>query len=131
MKKISSIWLCMENCDVIHLSTETVSLLEFNGLDVLHNEVPVGMEYPDIRVRFNIKYGYMSWYNGTEEDRIWYSYLFNVDRYNLVSIDFHYEDGTVDRYSLPWEDGNDDFTNILETLTRLPDGQVQIEIRKE
>ena len=120
----------MENCDVIHLPPESVSLLEFNGLDVLHNEVPAGTEYPDIRVRFNIKYEYMTWYNGTEEDRIWYSYLFTVERYNLVSVDFHFEDGTIDEYSLPWEDGDDDYTNILETLTRLPDGQVQIEIRK-
>ena len=72
----------------------------------------------------------MSWYTDTDEDRMWYSYLFSSNRYNLVSVDFHFEDGSMDTYSLPWEDGDDDYTNHLEKLTRLPDGQVLIEILK-
>ena len=130
MKTITEIRLYMENCDVITLPIESVSLLEFNGLDVLHTDVPSGTKYPDIKICFYVKYEYMSWYTDTDEDRMWYSYLFSSNRYNLVSIDFHFEDGSMDTYSLPWEDGDDDYTNHLDKLTRLPDGQVFIEILK-
>jgi len=65
MKQISEIWLCMENCDVAKLPSESVSLLEMNGVSALSGEPPQNVEYPDIKIVFKIKYEYMAYFDGT------------------------------------------------------------------
>ena len=59
-----------------------------------------------------------------------YSYIFSTENLNIVSVDIHYSDSSVTEYFVPWEDGASEYENALETLTRLPDGQVMIEIKK-
>ena len=130
MKQISEIWLCMENCDVAKLPSESVSLLEMNGVSALSGEPPQNVEYPDIKIVFKIKYEYMAYFDGTPEDMELYSYIFSSENLNIVSVDIHYSDGSVSEYFVPWEDGASEYENALETLTRLPDGQVMIKIKK-
>ena len=130
MKQISKIWLCMENCDVVKLPPESVSLLEIDGVSVLSGEPPQNTGYPDIKVIFKIKYEYMAYFDGTAEDMEFYSYIFATENLNIVSVDIHYSDGSVMEYWVPWEDGAFDTENALETLIRLPNGQVMIEIKK-
>ena len=130
MKQISEIWLCRENCDVAKLPSESVSLLEIDGVSALSGEPPKNTVYPDIKVVFRIKYEYMAYFDGTVEDMEFYSYIFATENLNIVSVDIHFSDGSVMEYRVPWEDGAFDTENVLETLTRLPDGQVMIEIKK-
>ncbi|MBE7059441.1 MAG: hypothetical protein E7389_01305 [Ruminococcaceae bacterium] len=129
MKQISEIWLCMENCDVVKLPPESVSLLEIDGVSALSGDTPQNTGYPDIKVIFRIKYEYMAYFDGTAEDMEFYSYIFSTENLNIVSVDIHFSDGSVTEYRVPWEDGAFDTENALETLTRLPDGQVMIEIK--
>ena len=130
MKHISKICLCMENCDVIKLPPESVSLLEIDGVSVLSDEPPQNTECPDIKVIFRIKYEYMAYFSGTVEDMEFYSYIFSTENLNIVSVDIHFSNGSAMEYRVPWEDGAFYTENALETLTRLPDGQVMIEIKK-
>ena len=130
MKQISEIWLCMENCDIVKLPPESVSLLEIYGVSALSGDIPQNTGYPDIKVIFRIKYEYMAYFDGTAEDMEFYSYIFATENLNIVSVDIHYSDGSVSEYFVSWEDGASEYENALETLTRLPDGQVMIEIKK-
>ena len=61
-----------------------------------------------------------------------YRYLYESKKYNLARIYIHYFDGiTKDFANFPWEDEDRiGVSNTLETLTRLPDGRIQIEISK-
>ena len=118
----------MGNCDVAKLPSESVSLLEMNGVSALSGEPPQNVEYPDIKIVFKIKYEYMAYFDGTAEDMEFYSYIFSTENLNIVSVDIHYSDGSVTEYFVPWEDGASEYENALETLTRLPNGQVMIEI---
>ena len=61
MKQIAEIWLCMENCDVVKLPRESVSLLEIDGVSALSGEPPQNVGYPDIKIVFRIKYEYMAY----------------------------------------------------------------------
>ena len=130
MKQITEIWLCMENCDVVKLPPESVSFLEIDGVSVLLGDLPPEQKYHGIKAIFKIKYEYMGYYTGTPEDMEFYSYIFSSENLNIVSVDIHYSDGSVSEYYVPWEDGASEYENALETLTRLPDGQVMIEIKK-
>ena len=59
-----------------------------------------------------------------------YRYLHESERYNIARIYIHYSDGSTKDFShFPWKDRDRiGVSNALETLTRFPDGQVQIEI---
>jgi len=61
-----------------------------------------------------------------------YRYLYESKRYNLARVYIHYSDGsTMDFANFPWEDEDRiGISNALETLTRLPGGQILIEIHK-
>ena len=132
MNIIKKVILGLENTSIITLPIERVSLLELDGIDALTTPVSnFKGKSPELKIKFSVKVEDYGYYTGTKEDADFYGeFLFKIDRYNLVDITLVYLDETELEISLPWEDGRYDFENKLETLTRLPDGQVQIEIRK-
>lgn len=131
MKQIKEIWLCMENCDVVMLPPESVSLLEIDGVSPLSGDLPPEREFHDIKAVFKIKYEYMAFYTGSPENMEFYSYFFSSENLNIVSVDIRFSDGSVNEYSVSWEDGASEYENAFETLTRLPDGQLMIEVKKQ
>ena len=128
MNSIKKVILGLENTSIITLPIERGSLLELNETDVLTIDVPdFKGKRPKLKIRFTVEvedYGYYS-KDSDEYDR---KFIFENDRYNLVDITIIYDDDSEKIVKLPWEDGTFLFNNKLETLTRLPDGQVQIEI---
>ena len=131
MNLIKKVILGLENTSTITLPIERVSLLELNGIDVLTNPLPdFKRKRPELKIKFTVEVEDFGYYSKTseEQDR-WF--IFESDRYNLVDITVIYADDSEKIVKLPWEDGDFWFNNKFETLTRLPDGQVQIEIRKK
>ncbi len=131
MNPIKKVILGLENTSTITVPTKRVSLLELNGIDALTMPVPdFKRKMPELKIRFTVEledYGYYSKDNNEYDRR----FIFESDRYNLVDITLVYADDSEKKVSLPREDGSFWFNNKLKTLTRLPDGQIQLEIRKE
>lgn len=129
MNPIKKVILGLENTSTITIPIERVSSLELNGIDVLTTPPPdFKRKRPELKIKFTVEvedYGYYS-KDTDEDDR---KYIFEIDRYNLVDITIVYSD-LEKTVKLPWEDDDYWFHNKLENLTRLPDGQVQIEICK-
>ena len=131
MNPIKKVVLGLENTSTITLPIERVFLLELNGADVLTTPLPdFKRKRPELKIRFSIQVEDFGYYSkiSEEQDR-WF--IFESDRYNLVDITIVYADDSEKIVKLPWEDGDYWFNNKFETLTRLPDGQVQIEIGKK
>lgn len=131
MNSIKKVILGLENTSTITLPIERVFLSELDGIDVLTTPIPnFKRKRPELKIKFTVEiedYGYYS-KDSEEYDR---KFIFESDRYNLVDITIVYADDSEKIIKLPWEDGDYWFNNQLETLTRLPDGLVQIEIRKK
>ena len=131
MNPIKKVVLGLENTSTITLPIERVFLLELNGADVLTTPLPdFKRKRPELKIRFSIQVEDFGYYSkiSEEQDR-WF--IFESDRYNLVDITIVYADDSEKIVKLPWEDGDYWFNNKFETLTRLPDGQVQIKISKK
>ena len=131
MNSIKKVILGLENTSTITLPIERVSSLELNGIDALTTPPPdFKRKRPELKIKFTVEVEDFGYYSKTseEQDR-WF--IFESDRYNLVDITVIYADDSEKIVKLPWEDGDFWFNNKFETLTRLPDGQVQIEIRKK
>ena len=130
MKNIQKIILGLENTATITLPIERVSLFELNGIDALTTPIPTfTRKRTEVKIRFAVRVEDFGYYSkiSEEQDR-WF--IFESDRYNLVDITIVYADDSEKIIKLPWEDGDYWFNNKFENLTRLPDGQVQIEIRE-
>lgn len=131
MNSIKKVILGLENTSTITLPIERVFLLELNGIDALASPIPdLKRKRPELKIKFTVEVEDFGYYSkiSEEQDR-WF--IFESDRYNLVDITIVYADDSEKIVKLPWEDGDYWFNNKFETLTRLPDGQVQIEIRKK
>lgn len=131
MNSIKKVILGLENTSTITLPIERVFLLELNGIDALASPIPdFKRKRPELKIKFTVEIEDFGYYSKTseEQDR-WF--IFESDRYNLVDITVIYADDSEKIVKLPWEDGDYWFNNKFETLTRLPDGQVQIEICKK
>jgi len=129
MNSIKKVILGLENTSTITLPIERVSLLELNGINVLTVSLPdFKRKRPELKIRFTVKVEDFGYYSKiTEEQDRWF--IFESDRYNLVDITIVYSNSEK-LVKLPWKDDDYWFHNKFETLTRLPDGQTQIEIRK-
>ena len=120
--------LLFANTDCMELSKDEISLFEINGNNVLKEEIPKRIS--SLKICFKLDYKNMAYHKklgwGAED----YKYLYESERYNLARIYIHYSDGSIKDFShFPWQDCDRiGVSNALETLTRLPDGQVQIEI---
>lgn len=127
---IKKIELLLSNTDCMELITDKISLFEINGINVLKEQVPESIS--DLKIRFKHDFKNMAYHKSLGWGAEDYRYLYESKRYNLARIYIHYYDGsTMDFANFPWEDADRiGISNALETLTRLPDGQVQIEIRK-
>ena len=129
MNSIKKVILGLENTSTITLPIERVSLLELNGIDVLTNPLPdFKRKRPELKIKFTVEVNDFGYYSkiSEEQDR-WF--VLESDRYNLVDITVVYNDSEK-LVKLPWKDDDYWFNNKCETLTRLPDGQTQIEICK-
>ena len=129
MNSIKRVILGLENTSTITLPIERVSLLELNGIDVLTNPLPdFKRKRPELKIKFTVEVNDFGYYSkiSEEQDR-WF--VLESDRYNLVDITVVYNDSEK-LVKLPWKDDDYWFNNKFETLTRLPDGQTQIEICK-
>ena len=129
MNSIKKVILGLENTSTITLPIERVSLLELNGIDVLTNPLPdFKRKRPELKIKFTVEVKDFGYYSkiSEEQDR-WF--VLESDRYNLVDITIVYNDSEK-LVKLPWKDDDYWFNNKFETLTRLPDGQTQIEICK-
>lgn len=127
---IKKIELLLSNTDCMELTTDNISLFEINGINVLKEQIPESIS--DLKIRFKLDFKNMAYHKSLGWGAEDYRYLYESKRYNLARIYIHYYDGsTMDFANFPWEDEDRiGVSNALETLTRLPDGQVQIEIRK-
>ena len=127
---IKKIELLLSNTDCMELTTDKISLFEINGINVLQEQIPESIS--NLKIRFKLDFKNMAYHKkfgwGAED----YRYLYESKRYNLARIYIYYSDGsTMDFANFPWEDEDRiGISNALETLTRLPDGQVQIEIHE-
>lgn len=131
MNSIKKVILGLENTSTITLPIERVSLLELNGIDVLTNPLPdFKRKRPELKIKFTVEVKDFGYYSkiSEEQDR-WF--IYESDRYNLVDITIVYADDSEKIVKLPWSDDDYWFQNKFETLTRLPDGQVQIDVRKQ
>jgi len=131
MNSIKKVILGLENTSTITLPIERVSLLELNGIDVLTNPLPeFKRKRPELKIKFTVEVEDFGYYSkiSEEQDR-WF--IYESDRYNLVDITIVYADDSEKIVKLPWSDDDYWFHNKFETLTRLPDGQVQIDVRKQ
>lgn len=131
MNPIKKVILGLENTSTITLPIERVSLLELNGIDVLTNPMPdFKRKRPELKIKFTVEVKDFGYYSkiSEEQDR-WF--IYESDRYNLVDITIVYADDSEKIVKLPWSDDDYWFQNKFETLTRLPDGQVQIDVRKQ
>ena len=127
---IKKIELLLSNTDCMELTTDKISLFEINGINVLKEQSPESIS--DLKIRFKLDFKNMAYHKSLGWGAEDYRYLYESKRYNLACVYIHYSDGsTMDFANFPWEDEDRiGISNALETLTRLPDGQVQIEIRK-
>ena len=127
---IKKIELLLSNTDCMELTTDKISLFEINGINVLKEQIPESIS--DLKIRFKLDFKNMAYHKSLGWGAEDYRYLYESKRYNLARIYIHYSDGsTIDFANFPWEDEDrTGVSNALEALTRLPDGQVQIEIRK-
>ena len=127
---IKKIELLLSNTDCMELITDKISLFEINGINVLKEQVPESIS--DLKIRFKLDFKNMAYHKSLGWGAEDYRYLYESKRYNLARVYIHYSEGsTMDFANFPWEDEDRiGISNALETLTRLPDGQVQIEIRK-
>ena len=125
---IKKIELLLSNTDCMELTTDKISLFEINGINVLKEQVPESIS--DLKIRFKLDFKNMAYYKKLISEAEDYRYLYESERYNLARIYIHYSDGSIKDFShFPWQDCDRiGVSNALETLTRLPDGQVQIEI---
>jgi len=127
---IKKIEMLLSNTDCMELTTDDISLFEINGVNILLENVPEDIFSLKICFKLNFKnMAYHKIHGWGPED---YKYLYDSERYNLTRIYIHYSDGTTTEFAnFPWEDADIiGVANALETLTRLPDDQVQIEINK-
>ena len=127
---IKKIELLLSNTDCMELTTDKISLFEINGINVLKEQSPESIS--DLKIRFKLDFLNMAYHKSLGWGAEDYRFLYESKRYNLARVYIHYSDGsTMDFANFPWEDEDRiGVSNALETLTRLPDGQVQIEIRK-
>ena len=127
---IKKIELLLSNTDCMELTTDKISLFEINGINVLKEQSPESIS--DLKIRFKLDFKYMAYHKSLGWGAEDYRYLYESKRYNLARVYIHYSDGsTMDFANFPWEDEDRiGVSNALETLTRLPDGQIQIEISK-
>ena len=127
---IKKIELLLSNTDCMELTTDKISLFEINGINVLKEQSPESIS--DLKIRFKLDFKNMAYHKSLGWGAEDYRFLYESKRYNLARVYIHYSDGsTMDFANFPWEDEDRiGISNALETLTRLPDGQVQIEIRK-
>ena len=114
----------------MELTTDNISLFEINGINVLQENLPENIF--SLKICFKLDYKNMAYHKKLGWPQEDYRYLYESKRYNLARVYIHYSDGsTMDFANFPWEEEDRiGISNALETLTRLPDGQVQIEIRK-
>ena len=114
----------------MELTTDKISLFEINGINVLQENVPKNIF--SLKICFKLDYKNMAYHEKLGWPQEEYRYLYESKKYNLARIYIHYSDGTTtDFANFPWEDEDRiGISNALETLTRLPDGQIQIEISK-
>ena len=120
--------LLFANTDCMELSKDEISLFEINGISVLNGNIPKNIF--SLKIRFKLDFKNMAYYKKLISEAEDYRYLYESERYNLARIYIHYSDGSIKDFShFPWQDCDRiGVSNALETLTRLPDGQVQIEI---
>ena len=125
---VKKVELLLSNTDCMELTKDKISLFEINGNTVLKEEIPKRIS--SLKICFKLDYKNMAYHKklgwGAED----YRYLYESERYNIARIYIHYSDGSTKDFShFPWKN-NDRIgvSNALETITRLPDGQVQIEI---
>lgn len=128
---IKKIELLLSNTDCMELTTDKISLFEINGINVLQENVPENIF--SLKICFKLDYKNMAYHKKLGWPQEEYRYLYESKKYNLARIYIHYSDGTTtDFANFPWEDEDRiGISNALETLTRLPDGQVQIEVHKK
>ena len=127
---ITKIELLLSNTDCMELTTDKISLFEINGIDVLKQNIPENIF--SLKICFKLDFKNMAYHKNLGWGPEDYRYLYESKRYNLALIYIHYSDGsTKDFAHFPWEDEDRiGISNALETLTRLPDGRVQIEIHE-
>lgn len=125
MKTVKKIILGLENASIITIPGERIYLLEINGTDALTKPIPkLKRIRSNLKIIFKINIEDYSSYTDKE-------FIFNSSRYNLVDITVLYDDNSEKLISLPWQDDTFWFNNRLETLSRLDDDKILIEVKQE